>query len=284
LKVYGATADVSRKAGLAEGMDSLSEKLENTERRCAEDALRQMQHQLQRAAKIEALGQFAAGIAHDFNNILGAILGYGELAQDSPRPGSVARRHIDRVMQAGFRGKELVGHILTFSRSEIIEYAPLAVQSIVAEALDQLTPSIPADVRVERQLDAANATVVGDVIQLHQLTMNLCTNAMHAMEQGGVLKVVLERQSVEEDRLLSHGVLKAGRYVRLSVSDTGSGITPEMLERTFDPFVTTKRAGEGTGLGLALVHGIVGGFGGAIDVATQLGVGSTFMIWLPDAG
>jgi CheY-like chemotaxis protein len=125
---------------------------------------------------------------------------------------------------------------------------------------------------------------VGDATQLHQVAMNLCTNAVHAMEQGGVLTVLLERVAVSERRLLSHGTLGAGRYVRLSVSDTGSGIPPAVLERMFDPFFTTKRVGDGTGLGLALVHGIVADFGGAIDVTTQVGVGTTFTIWLPAAG
>jgi len=233
---------------------------------------------------MEAIGRFAGGIAHDFNNILGAILGYGELAQSALQEDSAVRRYIDRVMQAGFLGKALVERILAFSHSGIGEYVPLSVRSIVAGALDLLAPSVPADVRFERQLNASNATVVGDTTQLQEIVMNLCTNAVHAMEHGGVLKVVLERQTIDERRLLSHGSLRTGRYVRLSVSDTGSGITAAVLERMFDPFFTTKHRGEGTGLGLALVHGIVGDFGGSIDVATQVGVGSTFTIWLPDAG
>jgi CheY-like chemotaxis protein/two-component sensor histidine kinase len=160
---------------------------------------------------------------------------------------------------------------------------PLYVQSIVEEALELLTPSLPANVRLERQLDAADATVVGDATQLHQVAMNLCTNAVHAMTAGGVLTVVLERVAVGEGRLLSHGTLGAGRYVRLAVSDSGSGIPPAVLERIFEPFFTTKRVGDGTGLGLAVVHGVVADFGGAIDVTTQLGVGTTFTIWLPAA-
>jgi CheY-like chemotaxis protein len=138
-------------------------------------------------------------------------------------------------------------------------------------------------VRLQRQLDAADTAVVGDATQLHQVTMNLCTNAMQAMKQGGVLTVILAREAVGERRVLSHGTLRAGRYVRLSVSDTGSGIPPAVLERMFDPFFTTKRVGDGTGLGLALVNGIVADLDGAIDVATELDVGSTFTIWLPAA-
>jgi signal transduction histidine kinase len=239
--------------------------------------------QRQQAAKMEAIGRFAGGIAHDFNNILGAILGYGELAQSALQEDSAARHYIDRVMQAGFHGKALVERILAFGHSGVEEYVPLSVQSIIAEALDLLAPSVPSVVRLETQLDASNATVVGDATQLQEVVMNLCTNAVHAMEHGGVLKVVLERQTLEEGHFLSHGSLGTGRYVRLSVSDTGSGITAAVLERMFDPFFTTKHRGEGTGLGLAMVHGIVGDFGGSIDVATLVGAGSTFTIWLPDA-
>jgi NO-binding membrane sensor protein with MHYT domain/nitrogen-specific signal transduction histidine kinase/ActR/RegA family two-component response regulator len=262
-----------------------------TQRKRAEEAQRvqererdEMQRQLQQAAKMEAIGRLAGGIAHDFNNILGAILGHGELAQENLGEGGAVRRHVDQVMLAGARGKGLVNRILAFSRSGMGERVPLHVQSIVEETLELLAASLPADVRLERQLDAADTAVVGDATQLHQVAMNLCTNAMHAMAQGGVLTVVLDRVPVGERRLLSHGTLSAGRYVRLSVSDTGSGIPPAVLERMFDPFFSTKRVGDGTGLGLALVHGIVADFGGAIDVATQVGVGTTFTIWLPAAG
>jgi PAS domain S-box-containing protein len=262
-----------------------------TRRKHAEEAQRvqerereEMQRQLQQAAKMEAIGRLAGGIAHDFNNILGAILGYGELVQKNLGEGGAVRRQLDQVMQAGARGKGLVDRILSFSRSAMVERVPLHVQSVVEETLELLTPSLPADVRLESQLDAADTAVVGDATQLHEVAMNLCTNAVHAMEQGGVLTVLLERVAVSERRLLSHGTLGAGRYVRLSVSDTGSGIPPAVLERMFDPFFTTKRVGDGTGLGLALVHGIVADFGGAIDVTTQVGVGTTFTIWLPAAG
>jgi CheY-like chemotaxis protein len=187
-------------------------------------------------------------------------------------------------MQAGARGKGLVDRILAFSHSGMGERVPLHVQSVVEETLELLAASLPADVRLEKQLGAVDAAVLGDATQFHQVTMNLCTNAVQAMAQGGVLTVALNRVSVGERHLLSHGTLGAGRYVRLSVSDTGSGIPPAVLERMFDPFFTTKHVGEGTGLGLALVHGTVADFGGVIDVATQVGVGTTFTIWLPAAG
>ena len=262
-----------------------------TERKRAEEAQRvqerereEMQRRLQLAAKLEAIGRLAGGMAHDFNNILGAILGYGELAQSNLSEGSPARRHVDQVMHAGVRGKGLVDRILAFSRSGMSECVPLQTHSAVDETLELLATSLPVGVRLETRLSAVDTAVVGDATQLHQVVMNLCTNAVHAMERDGVLTVGLEPVAVDERRLLSHGMLCAGRYVRLSVSDTGSGIQPAVLERMFDPFFTTKRVGDGTGLGLALVHGIVADFGGAIDVTTQLGVGTTFEIWLPAAG
>jgi predicted ATPase/signal transduction histidine kinase/GAF domain-containing protein/ActR/RegA family two-component response regulator len=262
-----------------------------TRRKLAEDAQRaqvrerdEMQRQLQQAAKMEAVGRLAGGIAHDFNNILGAILGYGELAQNKLVEGDPTRRQIDQVMHAGARGKELVDRILTFSRSDMGERVPLPVQSIVEETLELLAASMPAGVRLEQRLHAPELAVVGDATQLHQVVMNLCTNAVHAMDGSGVLTVALEPVANAERRLLSHGTLSAGSYVRLLVSDTGSGIPLAVLKRMFDPFFTTKRIGDGTGLGLALVQGIVAELGGVIDVATQLNVGTTITIWFPAAG
>jgi signal transduction histidine kinase/CheY-like chemotaxis protein len=273
------------------GVEFVGAVMDVTQRKRAEEAQRaqerereNMQRQRQQTAKMEALGRLAGGIAHDFNNLLGSILGYGELVQDELGDGGPVRRHIDQVMHAGARGKTLVDRILAFSRSGMGEREPQHVQSVVEETLQLLAASLPAAVRLEARLDAPETAVVGDATQLHQITMNLCTNAMQAMEQGGVLTVVLERVAVDVRRLLSHGPLPAGFYVRLAVSDTGSGIPPAVLERMFDPFFTTKRVGDGTGLGLALVNGIVADLGGAIDVETQIEVGSTFAIWLPATG
>jgi signal transduction histidine kinase len=255
-----------------------------TEQKWAQAERERLEQRLRQAAKMEAVGRLAGGIAHDFNNILGAILGYAELAQNNLAEGGAVRRQIDQVMQAGARGKGLVDRILAFSRSGLVERVQVQVQSVVEETLEMLAASLPADVDLERRLDAPDMAVVGDPTQFHQVVMNLCTNAVHAMERGGVLTVLLERVAVAERRLLSHGTLCTGRYARLSISDTGSGIPPAVLERMFDPFFTTKRVGDGTGLGLALVHGIVADFGGVIDVATQVGMGTNFTIWLPAAG
>ena len=250
----------------------------------AEAGNARLEAQLRQSQKMEAMGTFAGGIAHDFNNILGAILGYGELAQKNLPEGGMVRRYLDHVVQAGARGKGLVERILAFSRSGLGERTPVHMHSAVEETLELLTASLPEHVRLETKLDAGDAAVSGDPTQLHQVIMNLCTNAVEAMERRGVLRVVLDRITLAERRSLSHGMLQAGVYVRLAVSDTGRGIPPAVLERMFDPFFTTKAVGKGTGLGLSLVHGTVADLGGAVDVATQAGAGTTFTVWLPAAG
>ncbi len=255
-----------------------------TARKNAEGEKERLERELRQSQKLEAMGTLAGGIAHDFNNILGAILGYGELAQKAAPEGGPLRRYLDNVMHAGGRAKALVERILAFSRSGVGERGPVNVQAVIEETLELLAASLPASVRLERRLDAGDAAIVGDATQLHQVAMNLGTNALQAMEGGGVLEVTLDRVHVAQSRRLSHGDLAAGSYVRLCVSDTGDGIPPEVLDRIFDPFFTTKSVGEGTGLGLSLVHGIATDLGGAIDVCTAVGKGTTFAIWLPIAG
>ena len=244
----------------------------------------QLEAQLRQSQKMEAIGTLAGGIAHDFNNILGAILGYGELAQQHAAAGSAMRRYLDNVMHAAGRAKTLVDRILGFSRSGLAERMPVNVQAVIEETLELLAASLPGGIRLEKTLAAGDAAVIGDATHLHQLAMNLFTNAVHAMQRGGVLSVILERVELSEQRSLSRGTLSPGTYVRLVVSDTGTGIAPTVLERMFDPFFTTKGVGAGTGLGLSLVHGIVSELGGAIDVATKAGEGTRFAIWLPVAG
>jgi PAS domain S-box-containing protein len=243
-----------------------------------------LEAQLRQSQKMEAMGTLAGGIAHDFNNILGAILGYGELAQQHAAAGSAMRRYLDNVMHAAERAKVLVERILGFSRSGVGERVPVNVQSVIEETVELLAASLPAGIRLEKTLVAGDAAVIGDATHLHQVAMNLITNALHAMQGGGVLSVALERVELSEQRLLTRGTLAPGPYVRLRVSDTGTGIAPAVLERMFDPFFTTKGVGKGTGLGLSLVHGIVSELGGTIDVATRPGQGTTFEIWLPVAG
>lgn len=255
-----------------------------TARKNAEAEKERLEIQLRQSQKMEAMGTLAGGIAHDFNNILGAILGYGELAQKAAVEGSIVRRYLDNVMHAGGRAKALVERILAFSRSGVGERGPVNVQAVIEETLDLLVASLAPNIRLDKHLDAGDAAIVGDATQLHQVAMNLCTNALQAMKNGGVLDVDLDRVDVAQNHTLSHGSIVPGAYVRLRVSDTGEGIPPHVLDRMFDPFFTTKGVGEGTGLGLSLVHGIVSDLGGAIDVRTTVGHGTIFTIWLSIGG
>ena len=252
-----------------------------TDQKQAQADKEHLEAQLRQSQKMEAIGTLAGGIAHDFNNILGAILGYGELAQELSVRDSALRRYLDNVMHAAGRAKMLVDRILGFSRSGMGERAHVHVQSVIEESLELIAASLPANVRLDKKLDAGDAALIGDSTQLHQVAMNLCTNAVHAMERGGTLTVLLERIRLIEGRSLSRGALSPGNYARLVIRDTGTGIPPAVLERIFDPFFTTKGIGEGTGLGLSLVHGIVTDLGGAIDVKTTAGKGTSFEIWLP---
>jgi PAS domain S-box-containing protein len=255
-----------------------------TERKQFEAEKERLEAQLRQSQKMEAMGALAGGIAHDFNNILAAILGYGELAEKAAPAGSNVRRYVDNMMHAGGRGKSLVERILAFSRSGLGDRGPINVQAVIEEALELIAASLAPGVLLVKRLEAGNVAVIGDATQLHQVAMNLCTNAVQAMENGGVLEVALECDDVAQRCRLSHGDLAPGAYVRLCVSDSGSGIPPYVLDRMFDPFFTTKDAGEGTGLGLSLVHSIVMDLGGSIDVRTAVGRGTTFTIWLPVGG
>jgi PAS domain S-box-containing protein len=252
-----------------------------TTQKLAQSDREQLEAQLRQSQKMEAMGTLAGGIAHDFNNILGAILGYGELAQQESAAESSLRRYVDNVMHAAERAKALVDRILAFSRSGLGERAYVHVQSVIEETLELIAASLPANIRLEKGLLAGDAALIGDSTQLHQVAMNLCTNAIHAMEQGGTLNVLLERLDLAEAKLVSRGNLSPGPYIRLMIKDTGVGMKPEVVERIFDPFFTTRGVGKGTGLGLSLVHGIVTDLGGAIHVNSVSGEGTTFEIWLP---
>jgi PAS domain S-box-containing protein len=255
-----------------------------TEQKQAQLEKERLEAQLRHSQKMEAVGTLAGGIAHDFNNVLGAILGYGELAVQHSAGNSALRRYLDNVMHAAERAKLLVERILGFSRSGLGDLVPVNVQSVVNETLEMLAGSLPTGIRLERRLEAGDAAVIGDPTYLHQVTMNLCTNAVQAMARGGVLGVMVQRLHATEVRSLARGSLLPGAYVRLTVTDTGAGIPAQVMERIFDPFFTTKSVGEGTGLGLSLVHGIVADLGGAIDVSSAMGEGTRFEIWLPVAG
>ena len=248
------------------------------------DALKRAQASLQQAQRLEAVGTLASGIAHDFNNILAAILGFGEMSLRNTRAGTRLRRDIECIMQAGERGRALVERILAFSRSGGGERVPVHVEGVVREALTLLSATLPVDVQLQTQLSAGRAAMLGDATQVHQVVVNLATNAVQAMPAGGMLSVTLQTTRVAEPYLTTTGALGAGDYFVLTVIDSGSGIAPEVRDRIFDPFVTTKEVGTGSGLGLSLVHGIVTDVGGAIDVTSVPGHGSTFTVYLPWSG
>jgi len=255
-----------------------------TARKQAEEGLKTMERKLRQAQHLESMGTLAGGIAHDFNNILGAILGYGEMAlRDAPK-GSRLARDLDSIMVAGERGRALVERLLAFSRSAVDERVPVHVEAVVREVLDLVSAKLSPSVTVHARLDAGPAAVLGDATQVHQVVANLATNAIQAMPAGGTLRVELAVEHVEAPRAATIGARAAGEYVVLTVADTGAGIAPEIIDRIFDPFFTTKEVGTGTGLGLSLVHGIVTELGGAIDVASTLGAGSTFVVYLPRSG
>jgi len=254
-----------------------------TEHKRAEEEFKRLERQLRQAQKLEALGTLAGGIAHDFNNILGAMLGYGEMAlRDAPK-GSRLRRDLDNIMIAGERGRALIDRILAFSRSGMGERVAVHVQSVIREALELISARLPDNVRVETELRAARAATLGDPTQVHQVFMNLATNAVQAMASGGVLRVSLETVRLAAPRSATTGELPPGEFLVLKVIDSGAGIAPEILERIFDPFFTTKETGAGTGLGLSLVYGIVTELGGVVDVASTVGKGCAFTVYLPRA-
>jgi PAS domain S-box-containing protein len=246
----------------------------------AEAAVRQTQ-------RLEAMGTLAGGIAHDFNNILGAILGYGEMAlRDAPMGGRL-RRDLNSIMTAGERGRALVERILAFSRSGVGERVAVHVQQVVAEALELVRARLPAGQTIESDLQVGRAAMLGDPTQVHQVVMNLASNALQAMAHkaaGGRLQVSLALRRLDASKLTSTGTLPPGEYLLLRVADEGSGIAPDIIERIFDPFFTTKEVGVGTGLGLSLVHGIVTEVGGAVDVVSTPGKGAEFSVFLPRSG
>src|SRR5262249_18471826 len=247
-------------------------------------ARKRLERQLRMAQRLEAMGTLAGGIAHDFNNILGAILGYGEMAVRRAPQGSRLRRDLDAIMTAGERGRALVDRVLAFSRSGLGERIAVHVEKVVREALELLEAKLPEGIRVEAKLRAGRSAVLGDATQVHQVMMNLVTNAVQAMPSGGTLYVSLDAVRSEAGRSATIGAVEAGDYVVLTVGDTGTGIPRDIVERIFDPFFSTKDVGTGTGLGLSLVHGTVTELGGAIDVASTPGQGSEFTVYLPRSG
>ncbi|MDR2549819.1 MAG: PAS domain S-box protein [Desulfobulbus sp.] len=255
-----------------------------SESKKAEEEKDKLQAQLIQSQKMEAIGTLAGGIAHDFNNILGAILGYTEMAQDHVAPGSPAFKHLERIQEAGERAGALVKQILAFSRQADAKRIPVLPSQVVREAVKLLRPSLPATISIELELEDAVRPIFANPTQVHQILINLCTNAFHAMEHtGGILKLVLKNRKLSGSDLQHRPEIAPGRFVELAVGDSGSGISPEIREKIFDPYFTTKEVGKGTGMGLAIVHGIVTSHNGLIACDSEVGKGTVFRIHFPVA-
>jgi PAS domain S-box-containing protein len=240
-----------------------------------------LESQLRQAYKMEAIGTLAGGIAHDFNNILSAISGYTELSLLDTDEDSALKSYLKSVLKASERAKELVRQILTFSRQN--DHQPIAMDlaPVAKESLKLLRASVPKTIEIRHKINEA-CTVLADPTQMQQVVMNLCTNAAQAMQQkGGVLDLVIEPVQLDANAVKDYFGIAPGKYVMLRVSDTGDGIEPGTIGKIFDPFFTTKEAGEGTGMGLSVVHGIVKSSGGVITVDSKRGNGSTFKVYLP---
>jgi len=235
-------------------------------------------------SKLEAMATLAGGIAHDFNNVLGAILGYAELAHAQAVPGSSQQHQLEGVINAGLRAKSLVRNILAFSHSGLAVKVPMHVQAVAQQALDLLQTALPAGITLERELRAGAALLLGDPALVHQVVMNLVTNAVQASSAPGIVRVHLGVRHLCVASRFTVGELLPGAYVELEVRDEGVGMTPDQVERAFDPFFTTRHVGVGTGLGLSLVHGIVTDLGGAVDVSSAPAAGSRFTVLLPCEG
>jgi len=253
-------------------------------KRAAEEQAR-LEAQLRHAQKMETIGTLAGGIAHDFNNILMPIMGHLELAMETIGPSSDLLVDLEPIRDAAGRARDLVKRILTFSRSTEQAFGPVDLGRVVSEAMQLLRSSIPTTIAIRAHVAPDVGSVDGDGTQLHQVLMNLCMNAYHAMrERGGRLEIDVSLATPEPGLAALHPSLAADPCVRLTVRDTGHGMDRATLERVFEPFFTTKPAGEGTGLGMAIVHGIVTAHGGAITVESEPGVGTAFSIYLPPGG
>jgi signal transduction histidine kinase/ActR/RegA family two-component response regulator len=253
-----------------------------SERQESEKEKHVLESQLQQAQKMESIGTLAAGIAHDFNNILSPIYGYVELVQLKLQDDPELSRYLDEVHSATHRAKDLVKQILTFSRQDSEKFSPVEVYVIIKEALKLLRATIPSTIEIKQEIDSKCGYVLANPTQIHQVLMNLCTNAYHAMrETGGVLGVTLKKVNISARDLVKNINLRPGSYLMLEVSDTGTGMDKETLSRIFEPYFTTKAQGDGTGMGLSVVHGIITSHGGNITVYSEPGRGSTFHVYLP---
>ncbi len=247
-----------------------------------EEERRRLEHEMQHSQRLESLGVLAGGIAHDFNNILAGIIGLTDLAiRDLPAK-SRPRGDLVEALQAAHRAKDLVKQILIFSRQSGRERSPIYLHIIAREAIKLLRATLPSNIEIIDSVDVHSGAAMANAAQMHQVLMNFCTNAAHAMKKkGGRLEVKIGDVEVDERLAATHPRLHVGPYVRISVSDNGHGMSPAVLARVFDPFFTTKGPGEGTGMGLAVVHGIISDHEGAVMAESRVGVGAAFHAYLP---
>jgi len=256
-----------------------------TSRKRAEQEKTDLETQIRTTQKMEAIGTLAGGIAHDFNNILVPIIAYTDMVMATEETGSATWQNLQEVYKAANRAKELVKQILTFSREREHETCPVQVVPVVKESLKLLKASLPSTIEVSQRLEGEGVTILADPTQIHQIVMNLCTNAYHAMrEQGGLMEVALSQVEIGDGDDSPDSRLPPGLYLVLTVSDTGLGMDQATMERIFDPYFTTRKHGEGTGLGLAVVLGIVKKYGGDIRVYSEPGQGASFHVYFPVLG
>ncbi len=253
-----------------------------TDRKNAEEEKEKLETQLRQSHKMEALGTLAGGIAHEFNNILGIIVGNTELAMGGVPEWNTAHYNLEEIHTASLRARDIVKQILAFSRQTKHELKPVKIRSLIDDSIKFARSSIPTNIEIQKDISAKLDTINGDPTQINQILLNLCTNAAHAMQNnGGILKIRLENVDLDENTVKKYDGLNSGNHVKLTVSDTGHGIEKKKIEHIFDPFFTTKEVGEGSGMGLSVVHGIVKEHKGSITVQSEAGKGTTFHVLFP---
>ena len=253
-----------------------------TDQKRIEQERKEYERRIQQLQKMEAIGTLAGGIAHDFNNILAAVFGYAELAVIRADNNLVLQRNLAGILEAAKRAKELVQQILLFSRQGEQELKPLQIRPLIKESLKMLRSSLPTTIKIRQQIQGDFENVLANPTQIHQIVMNLCANAAQAMEEdGGVLTVGLSQVELTEEDVRHHPGREAGTYLKLRVQDTGRGIPADQLDKIYNPYFTTKAKGQGTGLGLSVVHGIVQSYAGIIEVGSEAGRGTVFEVFLP---
>ena len=248
-----------------------------TQRKAEELEKQHLEIKLLQAQKIKAIGTLAGGIAHDFNNILYPIIGFTEMSMQDLSENHPVQENLQDILQGAKRASDLVKQILAFSNQRELEHKPLALQNIITETLKLLRSIIPSNILIEKNLPENDIYIFANSTEFHEVIMNVCTNAYHAMETtGGVLTLSLEE--TPPGSALKHG---NGRYCCLTISDTGTGIPPELIDNIYDPYFTTKEQGKGSGLGLSVVHGIVKSYKGTIDITSDIGKGTAVKIYFP---